>query len=120
LLDACRTKQSAGRRGCGAARRRPWRGHSHTGEAGMGTYDTERTQGWVGPERAGSKRDPDNKSSRKLLISLISAFEIRVIFRRGVPEQLRLKFRPCLVPKKSQNFLHSNCHIESLDVCMEH
>jgi hypothetical protein len=28
--------------------------------------------------------------------------------------------RPCLVPKKSQNILHSTRHIESLDVCMEH
>jgi hypothetical protein len=28
--------------------------------------------------------------------------------------------RACLDTKKSQKFLHSNCHIESLDVCMEH
>jgi hypothetical protein len=28
--------------------------------------------------------------------------------------------RPCLDAKKRQKFLHSNCHIESLNVYMEH
>jgi hypothetical protein len=55
-----------------------------------------------------------------MLNACVQRFDVTGTVQKFLARFGQQGLRPCLEAQKRQKNLHSNCHIESLDVCMEY